>query len=275
MDPEALPASLREALSEFGIDADALRGFGPQVEAFAASAVPFWVCPGTSSWNSLVGRLANARANLRDAAEVGLARGAGGFLVTDWGDNGHLQPPAVSLAPLLDAAGLAWNAERHRERNLAADLDAIVFEDTSEELGGACVAMGELYAATGLVAWNASPLHGELLGAGPLGSIGAPDADRAAAVLGAIEDIEAALGRARPACADGDLVVRELHQALRLARQSAWRLAGRAGGPAPGARALRDDLLAAIEEQRSCWLARARPGGLEDSVARLTAALGR
>jgi hypothetical protein len=26
---------------------------------------------------------------------------------------------------------------------------------------------------------------------------------------------------------------------------------------------------AAIEEQRACWLARARPGGLADSVARL------
>ena len=59
--------------------------------------MPFWVCPGTSSWNSLVGRWPNARANVLDAAESGLAAGARGFLLTDWGDNGHWQHLPVSF----------------------------------------------------------------------------------------------------------------------------------------------------------------------------------
>ena len=74
----------------------ALRGFEAHVAGFAEAGVPFWVCPGTSSWNSLIGRLDNARGNLLDAAQVGLARGASGYLITDWGDNGHMQPPSVS-----------------------------------------------------------------------------------------------------------------------------------------------------------------------------------
>jgi hypothetical protein len=272
-DPATLPAAVREIAARFGLDDDALRGFAGQLPGFADAGVPFWVCPGTSSWNSLVGRLANARANLRDAADVGRARGASGFLLTDWGDNGHLQPPSVSFAPLLDAAGLAWNAERHRDLDLAARLDALLFEDGAAELGRACVAMGDLYARTGLVGWNASPLHAALVPGSSIAAIGAPDARAAAEVAEEISALMQDVARARPGCADGAIVVRELEQALRLARHGAWRLVRRAGGVLPDDAALRADLAAAIEEQRACWLARARPGGLGDSIARLEAAL--
>jgi len=271
--PGRLPGAVRQALEAFGIGASALGGFAAQVDAFAEHAVPFWVCPGTSSWNSLVGRLANARANLRDAADVGRARAAAGYLVTDWGDNGHLQPPSVSFAPLLDGAGLAWNAARHRDLDLAKHLDALLFEDAACELGRACVAMGDLYARTGLVGWNASPLHAALVPGSALGVIGVPDARAATEVAEACASLMLDVARARPGCADAAIVVRELVQALRLARHGAWRLAQRAGAAAPDDAALRADLAAAIEEQRACWLARARPGGLPDSIGRLEAAL--
>jgi hexosaminidase len=268
-----LPDAVRATLASYGVSAQTLRGFAGQVDAFAKHAVPFWVCPGTSSWNSLVGRLANARANLRDAAEVGRARGAAGYLLTDWGDNGHLQPPSVSFAPLLDAAGLAWNAERHRDLDLAERLDAIVFEDAAGALGRACGAMGELGDRTGQVGFNASPLHAALLGSRMLLAMGPPDARRASEVAESIGAIEQDLARARPGCGDGAIAVRELTQALRLARIGAWRLARSAGAASPDPGALRAELAGAIEEQRACWLARARPGGLVDSVARLERAL--
>ncbi len=269
--PEALPRQVRETLAGLGVAADSLGGFAAQVGGFAERAFPFWVCPGTSSWNALVGRLANARANLRDAAEVGRAHGAGGYLLTDWGDNGHLQPPSVSFAPLLDAAGLAWNAERHRDLDLATRLDALLFEDAAGELGRVCVKMGDLYRETGLAGFNASPLFSALLGIAPLGAIGTPDAARAAAVAERAESLMQAASRARPGCADGEIVVRELRQALRLARHGAWRLARRAGSASPEVAALREDLAAALEEQRACWLARSRPGGLTASLARVEA----
>jgi hexosaminidase len=269
-----LPEIVRANLAPYGISAQMLRGFAGQVDAFAENAMPFWVCPGTSSWNSLVGRLGNARANLRDAAEIGLARGATGFLLTDWGDNGHLQPPSVSFAPMLDAAGLAWNAARHRDLDLAARLDALVFEDEARVLGAACTAMGELGAQTGLVGFNASPLHAALLGSRMLLAMGKPDPRAASAVAESIDALFGSLSRARPRCADGAIAVRELAQALRLAQLGAWRLARHAGAQTPDEAMLRARLAAAIEEQRACWLARARPGGLADSVARLESALG-
>jgi hexosaminidase len=268
-----LPDAVRAGLASYGIDAALLHGFAGQVDVFAERAVPFWVCPGTSSWNSLIGRLANARANLRDAADVGHARGAAGYLLTDWGDNGHLQPPSVSFAPMLDAAGLAWNADRHRDRDLAARLDALVFDDEARALGRACVAMGDLYAQTGLLGWNASALHAALLSSSALIAMGVPDARAAVSVAESIEGLAQDVARARPACADGAIVVRELAQALRLARIGAWRIARRAGARTPGDTAVRAELEAAIEEQRACWRLRARPGGLDESVARLAKTL--
>jgi len=81
------------------------------------------------------------------------------------------------------------------------------------------------------------------------------------------------LADARPRCADGDTVVRELAQAIRLARHGARRMLREAGGAAPSEASLRRDLEEAIEEQRACWRLRSREGGLADSVARLEATL--
>ena len=74
---------------------------------------------------------------------------------------------------------------------------------------------------------------------------------------------------AEPQCADAELVTSELLQAARLARHGAWRLLARVDGGAPDADALRTDLTEAISGQRAAWMARARPGGLPDSLARL------
>ena len=133
--------------------------------------------------------------------------------------------------------------------------------------------MGELGAQTGLVGFNASPLHAALLSSRLLLAMGKPDARAASAVAEAIDGLVDGVSRARPGCADGAIAVRELAQALRLAQLGAWRLARRAGASTPDDTALRAQLAAAIEEQRACWLARARPGGLADSVARLERAL--
>ncbi|HET8929151.1 MAG TPA: glycoside hydrolase family 20 zincin-like fold domain-containing protein, partial [Acidimicrobiales bacterium] len=91
-----LPAELRDVLATIGIDPDAPTDFATILEPFAAAGHPFWVAPGTSSWQSFIGRLPNARGNLEDAAVAGRDAGATGYLVTDWGDQGHHQPPAVS-----------------------------------------------------------------------------------------------------------------------------------------------------------------------------------
>lgn len=69
-----------------------------------------WVCPGTSAWNSLFFRQANAEANIHQLARSGALIGAKGFLLTDWGDNGHYNFLSNSLWPIAWGAECSWNA---------------------------------------------------------------------------------------------------------------------------------------------------------------------
>ncbi len=105
----------------WGYEAD--HPFADQCARLAASGRQFWVCPGTSSWNSFGGRLQNAIGNLALAATAGRDAGAQGFLMTDWGDHGHLQPTPIAELPLSIGAGFAWSvdaARRERARRSAA-----------------------------------------------------------------------------------------------------------------------------------------------------------
>jgi hypothetical protein len=271
----SLSESARRLLGLFGLNEETLRGFSAHVAPFAEHGYPYWVCPGTSTWNTLIGRLPNALGNLRDAAEVGLARGAGGYLVTDWGDNGHMAPPSVSFGPLAYGAAVSWCQETNRDLDVGPLLDEFVFEDEAGELGAALTALGSAYAGTGLHTPNGSPLQYALLRGHPLSRLVAGQAEEAG-VLRVLEELgETAdrIARARPLCADGAVVQRELAQAVRLARHGAWRIARGAGFARPSDAELRRDLLECIEEQRTCWLERSRPGGLEDSLALLQPAL--
>jgi hypothetical protein len=267
-----LPEDVLATMDGLGMGPEVLGGFAAQVPAFADAGVPFWVCPGTSSWNSLLGRWDNARRNLLDAAEVGRARGAQGFLITDWGDNGHLQPPSVSFAPLLYGAALAWSAEANRELDVARVLDERLFDDATG-LGSVYLEVADAYARTGLSAFNASPLFAGLLSRSAHLLFGSLDPEATRALVDELDAASERAAAARPRCDDGALCVRELRQAIRLARHGAWRLLMMDGAPAPGDVHLRRDLAEAIEEQRACWLARSRSGGLEDSLARLSATL--
>jgi hexosaminidase len=269
LDADAIPASVLDGFSDFGFSANFLKGFEGQVPAFADAGIPFWVCPGTSSWNSLVGRLPNALANLLDASEVGLARGASGYLITDWGDNGHLQPPSVSFAPLAYGAGVSWCLSSNREIDLAGVLDEFVFDDRAGRLGAALVAMGDAYTKTGLVSANASPLSAALLPGTTLGTWGEATGARVGAVIDRLSEAEAGVAACAAACSDAEAVKAELQQALRLARHGAWRIAREVGASAPSDSELAVDLREAIESQRRCWGLRSRPGGLDDSIARL------
>ena len=268
---EALPVppALHGILAEFGITERAFRGFSAQTEAFAEAGFPFWVCPGTSTWNSLLGRFTNARENLRDAAGIGLARGARGFLITDWGDNGHLQPPSASWLPLAYGAALAWCVAANRELEMAPLLDAFVFEDASGTLGSVAIELAEAYQGTGKTCLNGSPLFTALVRGGMLGSFGEVDRTRLEATTEQLSAALPVLRAARSQARDGLATQRELEVAARLARHGAWRIARAAGLEAPSTAELRADLAEAIAEQREAWLNRARPGGLADSVARL------
>ncbi len=266
-DPE-LPAGLEEILAEVGIDNEVLRGFAGQVPTFAKSGIPFWVCPGTSTWNSLLGRWSNATANLIDAAENGATHGAQGYLITDWGDNGHHQPPSASFAPLVYGASLAWCTDSNRDLEVTAALDRDVFRDSTRRLGAAVVDAAELYRKSGAEAFNGSPLFYALIGKDTsLGGSAAPTEQGIDLVLAELDRIDHAIAFSSPECSDGSLVKRELLQATRLTRIAAGILARKHGIAVPSTAS--EQVEQALHEQRACWLERSRPGGLDDSIAKL------
>ena len=113
--------------------------FEREAALFAKSKIPFYVCPGTSTWQTLIGRHDNALANLRAAAKAGRKHGAIGYLITDWGDGGHPQPLAVSYLPLLAGASLAWNANGFDEKRLLPVLSRDVFRGSNRQGDCSCV----------------------------------------------------------------------------------------------------------------------------------------
>lgn len=147
----------------WGYEAD--HPFGKESSQFAKANVPFYVCPGTSTWQTLIGRHDNALANLRAAAKAGKRSGAIGYLITDWGDGGHPQPLAVSWPMFAAGAALAWNWENFDERNLVAVLGRDIY--ANKKVAETAFELGFVHRKLGLTAPNETPL-GTVIAAPPL-----------------------------------------------------------------------------------------------------------
>ena len=258
--------------------------FGERAAALAAAGLELYVCPGTSSWNSFAGRHDNALANLAEAALAGAEHGATGYLITDWGDFGHLQPPPVSWPSLVAGAAFGWNPEAAREPSalpLASLVDRYGEAGLAAGTGEALLALAGAYRAAGVTPMNASALFKLVVFAeralddAGLRELTAADLERAAAAVARATESVSRLETATPASAlarrELEWVAGMLRFACRLgsARLSAGGRDSPADLPAGERRRLAAELGRRIEELSALWTARSRPGGLRDSVERL------
>ena len=200
--PELVPELPRDLIAlEWGYEAG--HAFDEHGARYATSGVPFYVCPGTSSWRTLAGRTDNALGNLENAARNGLKHGAVGYLVTDWGDEGHWQPLPVSYLGFVYGAALGWCSEANLGMDLARALDVFAFQDKAGVMGRLAYDLGNIYKAPGVIEDNSSLLFNILQASGEelqeaLASQEYPDemAARLQATLECIEDVLAPLGEA-------------------------------------------------------------------------------
>jgi hexosaminidase len=209
---------------------EASHPFEREAALFAKSGIPFYVCPGTSTWMTLVGKHNNALVNLRTAARAGRRHGAQGYLITDWGDGGHPQPLAVSYLPLLAGAALSWCAESFEEQKLVPVLSRDVFEDPTQHLANAALALGLAHRKLGYSEPNltplgtviAAPLSGtrELFCRDGLKYYARISTPRIEATGQEIEKQRKRIRLARPASAGGKVLGQELDLAARMAAQS-------------------------------------------------------
>jgi hypothetical protein len=278
--PELVSELPRDVVAlEWGYEA--AHPFARRCARLAAAGIPFYVCPGTSSWRSLAGRVDNALANLRRAAEAGLQQGAVGYLVTDWGDLGHWQPLPVSYPGFAYGAAVAWAYQANVDLDMAHMLSTLVFHDAQGQMGRLAIELGNLYQAIGVEPENSSVFFNILQAApddipGLLTTVGDPEHIEASlwSVRAQLDDFMAALAATSMQRPDAALVQWEYSWVARMlnhaCRRAEWALARAAGRDTAAARkALAHEADGLIAEFRVIWYSRNRPGGFRDSLARM------
>lgn len=272
--PELIDELPKDTIAlEWGYEAN--HPFAEDGSKFREACIPFWVCPGTSSWNSIAGRTNNCLGNLSNAAVNGLAAGATGFLNTDWGDHGHWQYLPISYIGFLYGAAASWNSCTVAGVSFTDALSLQAFADSTGTVGRAVFDMGNAYELIAKKPGNCTVLWQQL--SRPMDDLSVVDGvtadelERAAAVAEAAKNALTGVDIRR---ADAELVLAELRNAADMltlaARLGAVRLATKNGADMSGEKtAAAKQLAAIISEHERLWLARNKPGGLSDSVTKL------
>ncbi|HEY9510232.1 MAG TPA: family 20 glycosylhydrolase [Verrucomicrobiae bacterium] len=212
----------------WGYEAD--HPFNREAAQFRKAGIPFYVCPGTSTWMTLIGRHDNALPNLRAAAIAGRKHGAIGYLITDWGDGGHPQPLAVSYLPFLAGAALAWCDSSFDSKKLQPVLSRDVFNDSTGQTAKAAHALGFAHRKLGYFEPNATPLGAAIAAPPPeqrelfcrngLKYHAWISGKKIKAAMREIEKQRSRLKQARPQTSAGKVLRLELNLAARMAFES-------------------------------------------------------
>ncbi|WP_052350607.1 beta-N-acetylhexosaminidase [Paenibacillus gorillae] len=144
--PETLPL-LPADVTVLDWNYDNYRSFEESARRLQQSGVPYYVCPGTSSWAAITGRTDNMLDNIADAARCGLVFGAGGYIITDWGDSGHWQTLNASYPGFVYGAGASWQAERNIEAVEGAEqyISDMILKDSTGIIGKLLFELGRYY----------------------------------------------------------------------------------------------------------------------------------
>ena len=274
--PELVSELPRDVIAlEWGYEAH--HPFEENSAVFGRSGIPFYVCPGTSSWNTLAGRTQNMVDNVRIAVESGLRHGAIGCLMTDWGDRGHWQMPSISYLGFGCGAAVSWGFERNREINLATAVSHYAFRDQTGAMGQLAYNLGNVYLETNTKIHNMSLLFA-ILEADPAAGMeqvqetlleGTITAEGFRRSLAAIDAAMAGLAEIKLQREDGELIKQEYRWTAAMLRHAVhrahWLMTG-ASTPMPDLAAEAEQLLA---EYARLWPSRCRPGGFEDSMMKL------
>lgn len=269
--PELIRELPRDAVAlEWGYEAN--HPFAKDCAAFRDAGIPFYVCPGTSTWCSIAGRTDNCLANLKAAAEHGLASGAVGYLNTDWGDYGHLQYLPMSYMGLAAGAAYSWCLGSNGNLSLPRALDLHVFRDSAGVMGQLAYELGNVYQASPI--FNGSRMFWSLAAGEDRKKLYEPatteEFDKGERLT---SEIIARLPGARMQREDAALVAGEFVNAAGMlghgCRRGRWRMGTEKLPPA----ALTEDLRRIIGEHERLWVARNRIGGLHDSAQYLRNAL--
>lgn len=255
--------------------------FEKNCQNFKEAGLDYYVCPGTSSWKTLIGRNKNAFDNLRNAAINGKKFDAKGYLITNWGDYGHWQPLSVSYPTFIYGAALSWNVDQNKNINIAHFTSMHAYHDKTGISGEVTLNLGNTYLLTGVLTDNSNIFH-QLLQRNRYSvktdrwlKQTTPEKLNAAQqyISGQIKK----LNKANISSYDAAIVLKELNHAAQLAQHACklgiakhatsdgyfWSI------PSDQQKELRIELEGLITRHREIWLLRNRMGGLDDSLKKM------
>lgn len=260
---------------------DATYPFNENLARFHEADLDFYVCPGTSSWRSEIGRNQNAFINLKNAAIEGKKYEAKGYLITDWGDYGHFQPKSVSYPTLVLGASYAWNYSDKTIENIEFLLNNYVFKDATGCTAKALLTLGNAYLKAGIPEGNANAFHLMIrrykwtmkghYQTKHLNETGLLAAKQE--IKKGLEELE----KAEPTAVDAEIILKEAKQAANLAlfgiHLGLERLKARGmktkNITSKTKKELATELSTLIQDHKTIWVVRNRAGGLNDSVSKL------
>ncbi|XP_048734927.2 uncharacterized protein LOC125650577 [Ostrea edulis] len=130
-------------INEYGIEAD--YEFRRFCTPLSEKGVGFFLCPGTSAWNSIAGCPEAAIKNIYNAVKCGVTHGCTGIVVCDWSGKGHLNSHTFSWPAYMLTVGLSWNSNCHQDflfSNLGELMNQHVFCDKKSIAGHVVVELG-------------------------------------------------------------------------------------------------------------------------------------
>jgi hypothetical protein len=255
--------------------------FEEKLPLFKDAGLKYYVCPGTSTWRSIIGRNHDAFLNLKNAAYYGKKFGAKGYLNTNWGDYGYWQPLSVCYPTMAVGAAYSWSTESNPVKNLAHILNTHIFLDPTGNIVEALLKLGNAYLACNIPEGNANAFHLMLrrykwtidghFQTKHLTKENLQNAEQQ------ILHAKSILNAASPFCKDSSIVINELNQAIALSLHGVHLGIARLEATDKSTEnidreiriKLKNELEQIIENHNKIWIKRNRKGGLFDSSKKL------
>jgi len=255
--------------------------YAERTKKYADAGVPFYVCPGTAAWNSLIGRTDNMKSNVYIAAKYGLENGTEGLMMTVWGDRGHWQHLPFEYSGIAYAAAMSWNFEGNQSINIPLALNKHLFMDVSNITGKVVYDLGETYLLPGIqvgfLPVVTRILYNPNFSLADEQWINSNSVKSLEKTLEKIDSLTAMLASSEMKCDDAELIKAEIKNGAALAKHAykmtIIRLKTKSQTvtdiPKKYRKKLADELKKIIKEYKKIWLKRNRKGGLNDSVKSL------
>jgi hypothetical protein len=255
--------------------------FEEKLPQFKDAGLKYYVCPGTSTWRSIIGRNQDAFLNLKNAAYYGKKFGAKGYLNTNWGDYGHWQPLSVCYPAMAVGAAYSWSVASNPTLNLAHILNTHIFQDPTKNTVEALLILGDAYLACDIPEGNANAFHLMLrrykwtmdghFQTKHLTKENLKNAEQQ------ILNAKRILNAASPSCKDSTIIVNELNQAIALSLHGLHLGLARLAALDKATENIEHDIRTKlkieleqiIKNHKNIWIQRNRIGGLSDSSKKL------